>query len=99
SGPASAEDAGGSSARRHKGPSRSGMWEEAPDSPPSIRPGGRHDDEGGSADTPASVAWLRAGRGTGYKADADRLVAPPLIDGRRIGPEQWPLQPPADAHG
>ena len=48
------------------GPSRSGMWEEAPESPPSIRPGGRADDEGGPGDTPASVAWLRAGRGTGY---------------------------------
>jgi hypothetical protein len=48
------------------GPSRSGMWEEAPESPPSIRPGGRTDDEGGPGDTPASVAWLRAGRGTGY---------------------------------
>jgi hypothetical protein len=43
------------------GPSRSGMWEGAPESPPSIRPGGRHDDEGGPGDTPASVAWLRAG--------------------------------------
>ena len=41
----------------------------APESPPSIRPGGRHDDEGGPGDTPASVAWLRAGRGTGYEAD------------------------------
>jgi error-prone DNA polymerase len=48
------------------GPSRSGMWEDAPESPPSIRPGGRADDEGGPGDTPASVAWLRAGRGTGY---------------------------------
>jgi hypothetical protein len=48
------------------GASRSGMWEEAPESPPSIRPGGHHDDEGGPGDTPASVAWLRAGRGTGY---------------------------------
>jgi DNA polymerase III alpha subunit len=48
------------------GPSRSGMWEEAPESPPSIRPGGNSDDEGGPGDSPASVAWLRAGRGTGY---------------------------------
>ena len=47
-------------------PPASGMWEEAPESPPSIRPGGRGDDEGGPGDTPASVAWLRAGRGTGY---------------------------------
>ena len=59
-----------------------------------IRPGGRPDDEGGPGDTPASVAWLRAGRGTGYKADTDRLVAPPLIDGRRIDPESGQLEPP-----
>src|SRR6185369_3380828 len=72
----------------------SGRWEGAPDSPPGIRPGGRHDDEGGPGDTPASVAWLRAGRGTGYKADTDRLVAPPLIDGRRIDPESGQLEPP-----
>ena len=79
------------------GPSPSGMWEEAPESPPSIRPGGRTDDEGGPGDTPASVAWLRAGRGTGYKADADRLVAPPLIDGRRVDPESGQLEPPPRA--
>jgi DNA polymerase III alpha subunit len=53
------------------GPSRSGMWEEAPESPPAIRPGGRADDEGGPGDTPASVAWLRAGRGTGYAPSAN----------------------------
>ena len=38
----------------------------APGSAPSIRAGGSDDDEGGPGDTPASVAWLRAGRGTGY---------------------------------
>ena len=76
------------------GPSQSGMWEGAPESPPSIRPGGRHDDEGGPGDTPASVAWLRAGRGTGYKADADRLIAPALIDGRQVDPESGQLEPP-----
>ncbi|HEY2916701.1 MAG TPA: PHP domain-containing protein, partial [Candidatus Limnocylindrales bacterium] len=54
------------------GSSASGMWEEAPQSPPSIRPGRSGDDEGGPGDTPASVAWLRAGRGTGYGRDADR---------------------------
>jgi len=63
------------------GPSPSGMWEEAPESPPSIRPGGRADDEGGPGDTPASVAWLRAGRGTGY------------ADTRRIDPESGVLLP------
>ena len=64
-----------------------------------IRPGGRPDDEGGPGDTPASVAWLRAGRGTGYKADTDRLVAPPLIDGRRIDPESGQLEPPPRDRG
>jgi DNA polymerase III alpha subunit len=76
------------------GPSRTGMWEGAPESPPSIRPGGRHDDEGGPGDTPASVAWLRAGKGTGYAADRDKLVAPALVQGRAIDPESGMLEPP-----
>ena len=59
-----------------------------------IRPGGRGDDEGGPGDTPASVAWLRDGRGTGYAADRDELVPPPLIDGRRVDPESGQLEPP-----
>ncbi|HLX33839.1 MAG TPA: OB-fold nucleic acid binding domain-containing protein [Candidatus Limnocylindrales bacterium] len=63
------------------------MWEGAPQSPPSIRPGRVGDDEGGPGDTPASVAWLRAGRGTGYAVDRERLVAPALVEGRRIDPE------------
>ncbi len=81
------------------GPSRSGMWEEAPESPPSIRPGGRADDEGGPGDTPASVAWLRAGRGTGYGAGSGRGSRggsqPGLIDGRPIDPESGAVAPPA----
>ena len=79
------------------GPSASGMWEGAPESPPSIRPGGRHDDEGGPGDTPASVAWLRAGKGTGYAAERDRLVPPALVDGRRIDPESGQVEPPPRA--
>jgi DNA polymerase III alpha subunit len=75
------------------GPSASGMWEGAPESPPSVRPGGGHDDEGGPGDTPASVAWLRAGKGTGYAPDRDRLIAPGLIDGRRIDPESGQVEP------
>ncbi|MDQ6794589.1 MAG: PHP domain-containing protein, partial [Chloroflexota bacterium] len=71
------------------GPSASGMWEEAPESPPSVRPGGRADDEGGPGDTPASVAWLRAGRGTGYRHES----APGTIDGRTIDPESGVLLP------
>jgi DNA polymerase III alpha subunit len=38
-----------------------------------IRPSPHGDDEGGPGDTPASVAWLREGRGTGYAADRARL--------------------------
>jgi DNA polymerase III alpha subunit len=76
------------------GPSKSGMWEKAPESPPAIRPGGRHDDEGGPGDTPASVAWLRSGRGTGYTQDRDKLVPPALVQGRRIDPESGMPEPP-----
>ena len=47
-----------------------------------IRGGGTSGDEGGPGDTPASVAWLRAGRGTGYADDRDRLVPP----APRLGP-------------
>ena len=64
-----------------------------------IRPG-RGDDEGGPGDTPASVAWLREGRGTGYATDRERLVAPALVDddqgGRRaVDPESGQVEPPA----
>jgi DNA polymerase III alpha subunit len=76
------------------GPSASGMWEGAPESPPSVRPGGPRDDQGGPGDTPASVAWLRAGKGTGYAADRERLVAPALVAGRAIDPESGMPEPP-----
>ncbi|MFL5779271.1 MAG: PHP domain-containing protein [Chloroflexota bacterium] len=76
------------------GPSVSGMWEGAPESPPSIRPGGRHDDEGGPGDTPASVAWLRAGRGTGYAQEREQLIPPALVQGRAIDPESGMPEPP-----
>ena len=57
-----------------------------------IRPARHGDDEGGPGDTPASVAWLREGRGTGYATDRERLIPPALIDdghggGRAIDPE------------
>jgi len=78
------------------GPSASGMWEEAPQSPPAIRPGRSGDDEGGPGDTPASVAWLRSGRGTGYGV-APRMLASAqaTVDGRAIDPESGALAPPA----
>ncbi len=85
------------------GPSRSGMWEEAPQSPPAIRPGRGADDEGGPGDTPASVAWLRAGKGTGYRqppGNARRVAlvhAPGLVDGRVIDPESGAVAPPSRA--
>ena len=52
-----------------------------------LRPGGHTDDEGGPGDTPASVAWLRDGRGTGYAEERDRLVPPALVGDRRVDPE------------
>jgi DNA polymerase III alpha subunit len=91
------------SAVDQRGPSRSGMWEEAPESPPAIRPGGSSDDEGGPGDSPASVAWLRAGRGTGYgvteaagsgRATRGGLVGPAFVDGRAIDPESGAVEPP-----
>jgi error-prone DNA polymerase len=80
------------------------MWDEAPQSPPSIRPGRSGDDEGGPGDTPASVAWLRAGRGTGYGM-APQVPMPQVspvrprsaqggVDGRGIDPESGALEPP-----
>ena len=66
----------------------------------SIRPGGSTDDEGGPGDTPASVAWLRAGRGTGYRADRDRLLPPALVAGRVLDPESgMPKSPPRATEG
>ena len=59
-----------------------------------IRGGGTSGDEGGPGDTPASVAWLQAGRGTGYAAERDRLVPPGLVDGRPIDPESGQVEPP-----
>jgi len=58
-----------------------------------IRPSRHGDDEGGPGDTPASVAWLRQGRGTGYAADREKLVAPALVDGRAIDPESGQVEP------
>jgi len=59
-----------------------------------IRPARHGDDEGGPGDTPASVAWLRDGRGTGYAAERDRLVPPALVEGRAIDPESGQVEPP-----
>ncbi|HSL75647.1 MAG TPA: PHP domain-containing protein [Candidatus Limnocylindrales bacterium] len=63
-----------------------------------IRGGGPSDDEGGPGDSPASVAWLRAGRGTGY-VPVDPEHGQPLPSPRktdRLGrPSPWdpPLTP------
>ena len=88
------------------GPSASGMWEEAPESPPAIRPGGTSDDEGGPGDSPASVAWLRAGKGTGYGRGPRTAWTAPAVDPPRseaeprdaIGP-RIPWQPPGTVDG
>ena len=48
----------------------------------------------GPGDSSASVAWLRAGRGTGYDADRDRNLPPALVEGRAIDPESGQLESP-----
>ena len=53
-----------------------------------IRGGGPSDDEGGPGDSPASVAWLRAGRGTGYG------TAPPGQGPIAVDPESGMTLPP-----
>jgi error-prone DNA polymerase len=70
-----------------------GTWAGAPGSAPAIRPGGI-DDKGGPGDSPASVAWLRSGRGTGSGAPdrpADRLGRPdPHSSVARLEPAPLP---------
>ena len=73
-----------------------------------IRPGGPSDDEGGPGDSPASVAWLRAGRGTGYPGQAPGSVPvdpdhgmplPPPRKTDRLGrPSMWDPPPDTRAH-
>jgi hypothetical protein len=76
-----------------------GTWAGAPGSAPAIRPGGRGDDEGGPGDSPASVAWLRSGRGTGYGAapgeprHGTEGWAPYREVARRLDPESGVLLP------
>ena len=59
-----------------------------------LRRGGPSDDEGGPGDSAASVAWLRAGRGTGYDVERERLVPPAMVEGRLIDPESGQAEPP-----
>ena len=94
---ASPEYAGGSSTR---GPNVASGLPHSLAPVTGLRPGGRADDEGGPGDTPASVAWLRAGRGTGYQADRDRLLPPALVAGRALDPESgMPESPPRATEG
>ncbi len=68
-----------------------------------IRGGGPSDDEGGPGDSPASVAWLRAGRGTGYgivEVDPEhgQPLPPPRKTDRLGRPSMWDPPPtPADS--
>jgi error-prone DNA polymerase len=71
---------------------------------------GPSDDEGGPGDTPASVAWLRAGRGTGYGTpppgqgpvpvdpESGMTLPPPRKTDRLGRPTMWDPPPtPANA--
>ncbi len=70
-----------------------------PASGPSVRGGGRSDDEGGPGDSPASVRWLRAdaeARARRREVPGNRtdlLEPPPTIHGRAIDPESGVLLP------
>jgi error-prone DNA polymerase len=79
-----------------------------------IRPGGTSDDEGGPGDSPASVAWLRAGRGTGYGVfgqppgtvpgavpvdpESGMTLPPPRKTDRLGRPSMWDPPPDTRAH-
>ncbi len=64
---------------------------------PAVRAGGTGDDKGGPGDSPASVAWLESGRGTGYVgppgAASEKAQPPGTVDGRAIDPESGVLLP------
>jgi error-prone DNA polymerase len=83
----------GNGAAGAEGPGN-GTWGVAAGSAPAIRAGGRGDDEGGPGDSPASVAWLRSGRGTGYGPGAPGAIGPATVDGRAIDPDSGVLEPP-----
>ena len=72
-----------------------GTWDGAPGSRPAIRRGPKAEDEGGPGDTPASVAWLRAGHGTGYGTTSHGTEgwAPYREIARLIDPETGVLMP------
>ena len=108
---APATEAGGSGLRRGRSPgsgrteadaataepSRSGMWEEAPESPPrSGRAAGPTTRAARATRRPASPG-CGPGAGRATERTRDRLVAPPLIDGRRVDPESGQLEPPPAA--
>ena len=63
---------------------------------------GPSDDEGGPGDSPASVAWLRAGRGTGYvpvDPEHGQPLPPPRKTDRLGRPSMWDPPPtPANAN-
>ncbi len=58
---------------------------------PAVRAGGPADDKGGPGDSPASVAWLKSGRGTGQPVDPESgALLPPERRTDRLGrPNQW----------
>ncbi len=76
-------DAMGQLNHERGGRADTGTWDGAPGSAPSIRPGGLGDDEGGPGDSPASVAWLRGGRGTGAASSVARIEPAPATDPAR----------------
>ena len=71
-------------------------FREDPLAPVTTIRGGPSDDEGGPGDSPASVAWLRAGRGTGYvpvDPEHGQPLPPPRKTDRLGRPSMWDPPP------
>jgi DNA polymerase III alpha subunit len=113
SGPRTRETSGGARNPAGNGPP---PFREDPLAPvTTIRGGGPSDDEGGPGDSPASVAWLRAGRGTGYPGERrghgpghvpideeSGMTLPPPRKTDRLGrPSMWdpPAPSPSEVRG
>ncbi len=89
-------------------PAGAEAFHEDPLAPVTTIRGGPSDDEGGPGDSPASVAWLRAGRGTGYRGqrpgdvevdpESGMTLPPPRKTDRLGRPSPWDPPPDSRAH-
>ncbi|HEX7345234.1 MAG TPA: PHP domain-containing protein, partial [Candidatus Limnocylindrales bacterium] len=98
-GPSGARSPGSSGGGRIPAPNG---FREDPLAPVTTIRRGPSDDEGGPGDSPASVAWLRAGRGTGYvpvDPEHGQPLPPPRTTDRLGRPSPWdPAPTPANTN-